>query len=303
VRLGNRAVCALIARKLDWQAVSTTLSSILSAHGASAWYSSNWGKDGAVRRIAQEVGGREDTTTDNVKSRLQSHPEIRPLLRPYRMQVELHEGVKEPGEKEDPALLELYDAYKRLLFYHASTAAEGIRVSGGLDPDFGGKKGGIADTRSLPNKRAQNVASSKGKAFVTRKYSEAKQYLGNNPGEVIRILIPVEQQKALQVDPDSVFGLYIESGKLKELLKGVDRQSRDLSWWAYSYLAAEVSLETKRRLPELYRQLMDMKLFPAGREEPTTDLTKIPQPRGDMTPEEADAMALRVFKERAAASL
>jgi hypothetical protein len=272
---GNRAVRALIAREVTWQQASATLSSIMSDHGREDWYKAGW-TSGEVRRIAEQIAAQPGVTKENLRSRLQGHEAVRPLIRPHRMALELHEA-KTLGANEEPALHEVYAAYKRLLFYHASKAATGVRT-GGLDPDFGGKAGGLADTRSLANKRAENVAASKGKAFVTRKWSEAKQYLGNEPGEVIRLLIPVQQQALLQVDPDSQYGLYIMSGQFRELLKGVDRPGRDLSWWAYAYLANELSLEARSRLPELYARLMALNLFPAGSAEPTLDLTQIPQP-------------------------
>jgi hypothetical protein len=233
-------------------------------------YKDNW--KGAARELAAEVANLEDTTEENVRSRLQGHATLTPILRPYRMTLDFG-----PREKfEDEGLQEVYDAYRDLLFFHVSKFGPGVRASG-LDPDFGGKTGGISDERSLGARRAHNLEQSRGKSFVTRKYSEARQYQEAG-GDILQLLIPKAQQAKLKVDPDSMFGLYFQNDADFKVIKGIDRFSRDLNWWAYTYLAAEVSPETQHRLPALVAELRRRGSFFQSRPEPTVNIADFVPP-------------------------
>lgn len=293
---GNRAVQALlrqdmprpqrltVQRAVKTHAAVSALSDLLKEHRLDAWYAENW-KSGRVREIAEEIAKREQTTLDNLKSQLRAHPTITPLIRGHRMQPET--ALEQPPTLATAALQDVYDAYLRLLFYHATKAGPDVRAEG-LNPARGGK-GGYAEGRSLASKRAENVAAAKGKIYVTRKYSEAKQYQ-KGEGEILRVLIPVAQQGSLKVDPDSQFGLYTD-----ELLKSIDRPNRQLDWWGYSYLMQEVKTEEARNaLPSLYAELLKAKAFEPGVEEaerrlPAAVLTEMSQAEIEVALEKASS--------------
>lgn len=252
----------MVQRQVQLNQAVNTLSDIMASHELKAWYQANWPAN--VKRIAQEVADMAETTKENLRSKLQGHPEISVVLRPYRMDPTTHHDKELNLGSEE--LKTVYRAYMRLLFYHVTKAPGGVRAKG-LDPSFGGKEGGISDERSLAGKRAENLAASKGKVFVTRKYSEAQQY-AKEGGEILRVLIPLDQQATLEVDPDSQFGLFSKS-----LLKGMDRPNRELDWWAYSYLMYEIKdVNIKLALPALYQHLVNIGAFLPGKKEEELNL-------------------------------
>ncbi len=218
----------IVQRAVKEKQAVEALKEILTKHGQNEWYSTNW-PDG-VKRVANEVGHLDDTDKDNLKSRLQAHRDIAPLLHGYRMTLETPEKNMMFDSADEVAV---FQAVEALTFYHVSKFAQEVRASG-LNPAFGGQAGGIADERSAGGQREKNIKGSKGKVFVTRKWSEAKQYAENDTSRIVRVIIPpgALDQGGLQVDPDSMFGL-----SHTILLKGMDVRSRQLDWWAASYVS------------------------------------------------------------------
>jgi hypothetical protein len=220
------------------------LSNLLEEHAAQDKYQQLW-KSGDAKRIAEEVGGLEDTTKDNAKRRLAEHKDIRPLLLGHRMRLEgtgpAPSEMKVDQDEVDPAQLsEVYRAFRHLLFFHASKAHADIRASG-LDPDHGGKDGGLSDERSLVARREQNLAAAKHKVFVTRKYSEAKGYADGHEERIVMLIVPREFQNDLQVDPDSQFGVMGA-----DHLKGTILENKYPNWWGSSYLIKEINGEAAK---------------------------------------------------------
>ncbi len=263
--IDNQSVQRLVVQRTVSESVAVNaLQNILKEHKQTQWYKRNWPR--GIKRIANEVARVADTDKSNLVKRLRAHSEVIPLLRPERMKPEHAKSLQTDGTARAMKLQTVYKAYERLIFYHATTSAEAVRATGSLDPNFGGNEEGYASTRSVADQRTANVAGSKRKTFVTRKFSEAKQYAADQ-GEkaILRVLIPVSQQAQLKVDPDSHFGLYIE-----EELKGLDRPSRNLNWWGLSYLQAEIK---DPAVLDLYAELVEMGLFLPGVEENTVDIS------------------------------
>jgi hypothetical protein len=142
------------------------------------------------------------------------------------------------------------------------------------------------------SKRSHNMAQSRDKSFVTRKESEARKYLAEG-ADIVQLLIPRSQQAKLKVDPDSTSGLYFQNDDEFRSIKGVDRYSRDLSWWAYSYLAAEISTAAQHRLPELLAELRRLGAFFEPRDEAVVDIADFVAPV--MSEEAAMAKARAVY--------
>jgi hypothetical protein len=289
----------VIQREVNPMQAVSALNEILVNHGQEEWYKTNWA-NGTVRRIATEVAERADTDKDNLKSRLQSHAEITPLLRAHRLRLEPPDKKLVLDSADEAAV---YEAVEALTFYHVSKFADDVRVSG-LDPSFGGKEGGISDERSVGGQREKNIKGSKGKVFVTRKWSEAKQYAEGDQNRVIRVIIPPDKldQGKLQVDPDSMFGLSQDA-----LLKAMDVKSRHLDWWAASYVSEYLTrtgqLSARDNLAPLYARLVEKGAFlPPVIEAPRT----LPQPitahSGEVMSEQTIALELQKLKKRLAAN-
>ena len=276
-----KPVAAVVQRAVKLQQAVAALETIMADHDRKDWYQANW-PDG-VKAIANEVAEREDTDKDNLKSRLQSHPKVSAELRGYRMLLEVPVEKKTQEWSADERAV--YEAVLALSFYHVSKSAEAVRASG-LDPQHGGKEGGISDERSVGGQREKNIKGSKGKVFVTRKWSEAKQYAEGDESRVIRVIIPEDKldQGSLQVDPDSMFGL-----SHNIVLKGMDVRYRQLDWWASMYVAEYLTkrgkISARNNLATIYPALVEKGAFltPPGKPEEKT----LPKPITEAMDEEA----------------
>lgn len=147
-----------------------------------------------------------------------------------------------------------------------SSSAEDVRATG-LNPAHGGGTDGLSDVRSIASQREKNIAGSRGKVFVTRKWSEAKQYAESHEGRVIRVIVPLEDQTGFEVDPDSAFGL---SHNIK--LRAMDVHSRQLDWWAFLYVAKLLNdrrqIDARGNLATLYSGLVGKGAFLTPHAEP-----------------------------------
>jgi hypothetical protein len=291
--VGNQAVGGLVVQRTvkESEAVSA-LRSLLEDHKQEAWYQSNW--PAGVKTVARAIAELQDTDKDNLKKRLRAHPTITPLLKPERMKVEHAKELPELDKSlRSQQLQNVYEAYERLLFYHATQSSAEVRATGSLDPSFGGGDTGYSNTRSLAGQKAANVAASKRKIFVSRKISEARQYAAESGSRaILRVLIPTSQQAGLKVDPDSQFGLYIE-----EELKGLDTPDRRLNHWGYSYLQQEIKdTGTLEEFPSLYAQLVKMGMFLPGVEEAPVDISRFVV--SDVLPEEEIQRRLKALSEK-----
>jgi len=229
----SHAPALIVQRVMKPQQVISTLSELMKSHGLEAQYNMMWGtKD--IARIAKEVGDMPDTDKDNVKRRLTEHRDILPLLRPHRM-------ILEPGvdtDFGDKDMRIVFEAYKRLLFFHATKYVDSV-LSNGLDPNFGGKEGGMSDERSTPGKRAANVAASKGHVYLSRKESEAKQY-AKEGAQIVHVLVPLDMQGGLEVDPDSLKGVFGSRH-----LQGIATPDGRINWWGELFLKKEMDSRWK----------------------------------------------------------
>jgi hypothetical protein len=217
-----------VQRAMKAQEVIPTLAELLKSHGLEAQYAAMW-KSKDIARIAKEVGDMVDTDKDNVKRRLTEHPDILPLLRPHRMILE--PGVDSAFDDKDMRIV--FGAYKRLVFFHATKYVDSV-FSNGLDPNFGGKVGGMSDERSTPGKRAANVAASKGHVYLSRKESEAKQY-AKEGAQIVHVLVPTEMQGGLQVDPDSLKGVFGS-----QHFQGIAKPDGAINYWGELFLKKEM---------------------------------------------------------------
>lgn len=261
--VGNRRVAQLmrssqtIQRKLDWQTVNSTLGAMLESHDLKVVYQ-QWWKDGTARRISEKVGNLEDTDKHNVKRRLADHEDVKPVLMKYRMGLDSKQGPQnlskievDEEDVDNEQLQEVFNAFQNLLFYHATKYADSVRETG-LDPNYGGTEGGLTDERSLAAKKATNMAAAKKKVFVSRKYTEAKQYADGNDKNVVMLIVPQEFQADLELDPDSQFGV-----KGGDHLKGTVAEDSYPNWWGIMYLLNEIkSKEAKTNFYTLWTILI-----------------------------------------------
>ena len=273
---------AVVQRQVPAAQAVSALADIMKAHNEPDWYKQAW-SSGAAKQIAGEVASQADTTKDNLRSRLQAHRDVAAVLLRHRLQFESHLDKNLGLAPEQQLVL---DAVEGLTFYHVTKKAADVRAAG-LDPARGGTAGGLSDEKSLVGKRAENLAASKGKVFVTRKWSEARQYMGDG-SHVLRVLIPEAIQSTLQTDPDSQFGLF-STGKLVS----IDGQSRQLDWWGYAYLRqylfdrrnvanAKLTDRAIENVPGLYASLIDAGAFLPGKAEPVRTLpTTVPMMSDD----------------------
>ena len=286
-------ISSVIRRTVTGQSAITALSNIMTEHECQKWYQDNWPL--GVKAITDPIAAADDTTKDNLKSKLLSNPAVAAAVRGHRMSLDGAGGAGLEQKAEGKtvagltgaalkgALTTVWQTYTSLLFYHVSKAAPEVRKNG-LDPLFGGTETGKAATDSLGGKKEHNVSGSKNKVFLTRKWSEVKGYQATG-GEVLRILIPTAIQPKLVVDPDSQYGLYLE-GETRvfqgvpipiTLVKGVDRANRRLGPDAYYILTTAIAdPEIRDLLPELYQFLLDAGMFEPGKEEQVLDLTSPP---------------------------
>jgi len=255
--------------QMDWQSVSRTLKDICDKHEMMAAYNSMWSSK-EIKRISEEVGGLADTDSDNVRRRLVSHPDIVGLLMSYRMKLASKDG-EAPAESLDldentgriaedayeaKDIAEVYTAFRSLVFFHASVAAGAVRETG-LDPDYGGKDGGLTGEKSLAGKRETNLAAAKKKVFVSRKFIEVKQYAEGVEKNIVMLIIPTAFQNLLELDPDSQFGV-----KGGDALKGTINENGYPNYWGYMYLINQVkSNAAKLHLPTIWAVLVKRNLI------------------------------------------
>lgn len=245
---------SVVQLKMDWDKVVKTLMDVFEKHGQVALYKEMW-RNGEARRISEEVGSMADTDKDNVRRRLVSHDDIVPLLMPHRMKLESkngaasledlalgeHDGTGDEDSYTEKDIVDVYTAFRSLLFFHASVAASAVKESG-LDPNFGGKEGGLTDTNSLRAKRETNLAAAKKKVFVSRKFTETKQYADGDEKNIVMLIVPRVFQGDLQLDPDSQYGI-----KGGDELKGAVKENGYPNYWGYLYLLNELSGESAKK--------------------------------------------------------
>lgn len=127
----------------------------------------------------------------------------------------------------------------------------------GLDPSHGGREGGLSDEKSLVGRREQNLVAARGKVFISRKFSEAKQYADGDEGRIVMLIVPSEFLGDLQVDPDSMTGLVGT-----DYLKGTILDSGYPNWWGSTYLMKEINdKDAKTNFFTLWTVLMKKNLI------------------------------------------
>jgi hypothetical protein len=220
-----------IQRVLADGKIFSAIKSVLTEHDLEAQYGQWW--PDTIKRIKNEINQNADLTNDNLTRYVRSHPDIKPLLKNPRLTL-ITSGVPTAQQGGSQADI-VYRAYQDLVCYHYSTAAASIRT-GGLDPNYGGTAEGLSATRSLEGKKQENINAAKKKVFVSRSYTEAKQYVGDGKeSDIVRLLVPVEEQQKFEVDPDSQRGLMGV-----EHLKGALQADGTLNWWGELYLKKQV---------------------------------------------------------------
>ncbi|MBW4439547.1 MAG: hypothetical protein KME04_20585 [Pleurocapsa minor GSE-CHR-MK-17-07R] len=220
-----------IQRELADGKIFAGIKTVLSEHDLEAQYTAWW--PDTIKRIKNEINAHADLTQENLPRFVRSHPDIMPLLKNPRLTL-ITSGdptAQTSGSQADI----VYRAYQELVCYHYSLAADKIRESG-LDPNYGGTEDGLSATRSLPGKKAENVNAAKKKVFISRSYTEAKQYAkGGKESDIVRLLVPVDEQAKFEVDPDSQRGM---TGV--EHLKGAVKADGSLNWWGELFLKKRV---------------------------------------------------------------
>jgi hypothetical protein len=160
----------------------------------------------------EEADTSKKEVQDEIERALVIHDDIKSLLLGHRITLEMSgKGSTQVTQSTDHPnqLAKIYEAFRALLFFHASQKANEVRKTG-LNPDKGGNPEGYAATRSLADKKATYVKEAKDKVYVTRKHSEAMQYAKKEEkkqASIVMLIIPRSSQVKLQIDPDSKFGL------------------------------------------------------------------------------------------------
>lgn len=210
----------------------------------------------AQRERVRDIAARADTTDDNVLDKVRTDAVLGPVLRELRMT--LKPGRERNVSTQPDEVQRTYATIRAMTFYHGTHKeyTSSIRVSG-LDPNHGGKAGGASAEQSLAGKKAQNIAESKNRVFVTRRFSEAHSYVTDGGGAVLRCFIPRAQRDRLVLDPRSQDGFFCE-----ELIRFVDNPDGQVQTAVIDLAAEEAGLD-RRIVREAYAWLLCNNAFEA----------------------------------------